>query len=52
VIAALAVLSSEAAVALAHVEDLRGTCDRDGNLPANRRGELGMLVAMLESRLS
>jgi len=52
VIAALAALSSEAAVALAHVENLRGACDRYGNLPANRRGELGMLVAMLESRLS
>ena len=51
VIGALAELSPEAAAALDYVNELRGACDRLGNLPARRRGELGSLIAGLEARL-
>jgi Zn-dependent M28 family amino/carboxypeptidase len=51
VLAALAALAPEAAMAQAHVQQLRAACDRDGNLPAARRHELGQLVTMLENRM-
>jgi len=51
VVAALASVAPEAARALHHLQALRAACDRDGNLPAARRGELGVLIAMLEARL-
>jgi Zn-dependent M28 family amino/carboxypeptidase len=51
VIRALAPLATEATLALDHVKHLRGACDRAGNLPRSRRGELGTLVGMLEARL-
>jgi Zn-dependent M28 family amino/carboxypeptidase len=51
ILGALAPLAPEAAAALQHVTQLRGACDRDGNLPSTRRAELGGLVAMLEARL-
>ena len=38
-------------LALRHVHELRAACDRAGNLPARRRGELAGLVEMLEARL-
>jgi hypothetical protein len=51
ILVSLAALSPEAAFALDHVQQLRGACDRDGNLPAGRRGELASLTAMIEARL-
>jgi Zn-dependent M28 family amino/carboxypeptidase len=51
VIGALAALAPEAAVALDRVARLRAACDRDGNLPDDRRADVGALVAALESRL-
>jgi Zn-dependent M28 family amino/carboxypeptidase len=51
VIDALTPFSPDAVAALRYVGELRAGCDRDGNLPARRRGELGSLVAMLEARL-
>jgi Zn-dependent M28 family amino/carboxypeptidase len=51
VLAALAALAPEAAMAQAHVQQLRAACDRDGSLPAARRHELGQLVTMLENRM-
>jgi Zn-dependent M28 family amino/carboxypeptidase len=51
VIGALATRSSEAAQLLAHVQKLRDSCDREGNLPATRRSEISSFVAMLEARL-
>jgi Zn-dependent M28 family amino/carboxypeptidase len=51
VIGALLPWSAEAAPAMQHVQHLRAACDRDGNLPVARRGELGMLIGMLEARL-
>lgn len=44
-------LSEEARVALDHIHHLRAACDRDGNLPRSRSGEVGALVGMLEARL-
>jgi Zn-dependent M28 family amino/carboxypeptidase len=52
IVGSLAGLTREAAVALAHIEQLARTCDRAGNLPPSRRGELGALVGMLEARLA
>lgn len=40
-----------AAMALAHVDGLRAECDRHGNLPLSRRGEVPLLVSMIESYL-
>jgi Zn-dependent M28 family amino/carboxypeptidase len=51
VIGALRSLSPEASGALRHVEALRAACDRNGDLPVSRRGELGMLISALEARL-
>jgi hypothetical protein len=51
VIGALAAVQPEAALALRLVRKLRAACDRDGNLPSERRSEIGLLVAMLESQL-
>jgi hypothetical protein len=51
VIVALRPIAPEAEMALTHVQNLRGACDRDGNLPGARRGELGMMIEMLEARL-
>ncbi|MBK9029996.1 MAG: M28 family peptidase [Myxococcales bacterium] len=50
-VGALAAVAPEAALARAHIAQLRATCDRDGNLPAARQGDLGALIAMLEARL-
>jgi Zn-dependent M28 family amino/carboxypeptidase len=52
IVGSLAGLTPEAAVALAHIEQLQTACDRAGNLPAGRRHELGALVEMLEARLA
>lgn len=51
IIGALAPVAPEAAAALTYVRGLRAACDRDGNLPAARRPEVGAIVAMLEARL-
>ncbi|HEV7559804.1 MAG TPA: M28 family peptidase [Kofleriaceae bacterium] len=51
VIGALALLSPDAAAALTYIDELRGACDRRGNLPVARRRELGSLIAGLEARL-
>jgi len=51
VIGALVSLSPEASAALHHVQNLRDACDRHGELPLARRGELGSLVSALEARL-
>jgi Zn-dependent M28 family amino/carboxypeptidase len=51
VLVALAAVSRDAAVALRHVQKLRGACDREGNLPDERRGELSAIIGMLENRL-
>jgi len=50
-IGALVPFSADAIGALGHVKQLRGECDRAGNLPEHRRGALGALVGMLEARL-
>jgi hypothetical protein len=50
-IGALAPVAPEATSALSYVRGLRAACDRDGNLPAARRSEVGSIVAMLEARL-
>jgi hypothetical protein len=52
VIDALAPVATEAAMAQQYVRALRAACDRAGNLPDRQRGDVGQLVAMLESRLS
>jgi Zn-dependent M28 family amino/carboxypeptidase len=52
IVGALAGLTGEAAVALAHIAQLQAACDRAGNLPPGRRHELGALVGMLEARLA
>lgn len=52
VIGALAALAPEAAIAMALLAELRAACDRDGNLPDQRRPELAAIIAMLEARLS
>jgi hypothetical protein len=44
--------STEAATAALYVAELRRACDRRGNLPEADQHKLGMLVGMLESRLS
>lgn len=51
VLGALAPLSPQAARGLARVRDLQRACDRAGNLPATRRGELAALVGGLEAAL-
>ncbi|MGE0398104.1 MAG: M28 family metallopeptidase [Kofleriaceae bacterium] len=51
VIEALRPLSSEADRAMQHVHQLRGACDRNGDLPRHLRAEVGSLVVALESRL-
>ena len=51
IVDALAAVAPEARSARDYVTTLRGSCDRDGNLPASRRAELGYLVEMLEARL-
>ena len=51
VLVSLATMAPEAGAARVLVEQLRSRCDRDGNLPKERRYELQMLVQMLESRL-
>jgi Zn-dependent M28 family amino/carboxypeptidase len=51
VIASLAPFAPEAAVAASYVTQLRGACDRDGNLPERRRHELGSIISALEARL-
>lgn len=48
----LSAVSPEAGFARQQVTKLAGACDRAGNLPAARRGELGALVGMLESSLA
>ena len=48
----LTAISPEAGQGRAYAESLLACCDEEGRLPASRRGELGMLVGMLESRLS
>ena len=52
IIAALTAFSPQAERALAQVNDLRAACDRAGNLPSGRRGEIASLVGLLEARLS
>lgn len=52
VVQALAAVAPEAAMAAAHVKQIRAACDRAGRLPRTRRHELGGLVSMLESRLA
>ena len=52
VIGALRSLSPDADATLHHVQQLRGACDRNGDLPRSRRGELARLVSALEGRLS
>jgi Zn-dependent M28 family amino/carboxypeptidase len=51
ILGSLAALSPDAGVALDHVRQLRGACDRDGDLPRARRHELSAIIAMLEARL-
>ena len=51
VIGALSSLSPHATAALHHVQQLRSACDRNGHLPASRRGELGLLISALEDQL-
>ena len=48
----LAAFSVEAARGQAFAEALLAACDREGMLPASRRSEVAMLVAMLESGLA
>src|SRR5688572_8506064 len=52
IVGSLAGLTREAQVALAHIAQLQAACDRAGNLPPDRRHELGALVGMLEARLA
>ena len=52
VLGALAAISPEAAGAHKLVQGLRAACDRNGNLPSERRPELAWLVAALEARLA
>jgi hypothetical protein len=49
---ALAAVSPEAEQGRAYAEALLADCDREGRLPKARRGEVQMLVQMLESRLA
>jgi Zn-dependent M28 family amino/carboxypeptidase len=51
VLGVLTSLSPDATAALKHVQHLAATCDRDGNLPVARRGDVGSIVAALEARL-
>jgi Peptidase family M28 len=51
IVAALSALTPEAAMAQMYIQQLRDACDRAGNLPDQRRSEVGSLVAMLEARL-
>jgi hypothetical protein len=52
VLAALAPVSDDAAKASDYVTDLRRACDRAGNLPDERRGEVSSLVGLLEAGLA
>jgi hypothetical protein len=51
-LSSLAPVSEEAAQGMAYAEALLAGCDRDGRLPPEREGEVGMLVETLEARLS
>jgi Iap family predicted aminopeptidase len=51
ILEALLPLSPEAAIALHRAQQLRTACDRSGNLPDKLRGELSLLILMLEDRL-
>jgi Zn-dependent M28 family amino/carboxypeptidase len=51
IVGALTGLAPDAAMAQTFINHLRDACDRAGNLPDARRGEVGSLVAMLEARL-
>ena len=48
----LAELSSDAEIGRDMATQLLSACDADGRLPAARRSEVQMLIAMIESRLS
>ena len=52
IIGALAQISPEAARVEQRVQQLRNTCDKNGNLPAARRVELASFLAMLETSLA
>jgi len=51
IIDALATLEPRARGALEHVDQLRGLCDRYGNLPAGMSGALSQLVGGIEAHL-
>jgi hypothetical protein len=51
-LSSLALVSEEAEQGMAYAEALLACCDREGRLPPEREGEVGMLVETLEARLS
>lgn len=52
IVTALAQLSPEAAAAHPHVQQLRAACNKAGDLPDARRGELAWFLGQLEARLA